>query len=134
MTTEVLSQLREKAKKECALSSLKIAEWLNCKSDLAGVGAAAAKSRHDAFSEVLRWIDETEASPEYARMVKMRDHLKKTWSPPLKGPGHYVDAAQTAIMQAMAYVMGKEFLGELTPEQQAAIDQGYEIYRKVLGE
>jgi hypothetical protein len=63
----------------------------------------------------------------------LRDQVLKTWSPPLIAGGERpADIAQTAVMQTLAFVFGKEFLGELTHAQQTAIDQGVELMERVL--
>jgi hypothetical protein len=68
-----------------------------------------------------------------SRAAALRDQVLKTWDPPLKiGCERPADIAQTAVMQTIAFICGKEFFGELTHAQQAAIDQGYELMERVL--
>jgi hypothetical protein len=68
-----------------------------------------------------------------ARALRLADHVMKTWNPPLKGAGGLADVSQTSVMQTIAYIMGPEFLPDLTENQQAAIDSGMELMRKVVG-
>lgn len=65
---------------------------------------------------------------------KLRDHIKAQWEPPLKGLGPVHTIVQTAIMQTLAWTHGKEFIGDMTPNQETAIDQGLAEYQKFFGE
>lgn len=72
---------------------------------------------------------------ERARAAKLRDQVLKTWNPPLKAGGESpADIAQTSTMVALAFVFGREFMGELSPNQAAAVDSGAGLMRDVLGE
>lgn len=61
------------------------------------------------------------------RAALLRDQVKLTWNPPLRGRGVDADVAQTAVMQAMGFIMGKDFLGELTDVQSIVVTQGIEM-------
>lgn len=60
--------------------------------------------------------------------------IMKTWDPPkLTGAERPADIAQTSIMLAIAYIMGRDFISdELTDNQQAAIDSGLELLHSEL--
>jgi len=62
----------------------------------------------------------------------LRDQIKRTWNPPRLGPGQPADVAQTSVMQTLAFVMGREFLGELTESQEDAVRQGLRLLNQVL--
>ncbi len=68
-----------------------------------------------------------------ARAALLRDQVMKTWNPPSYGSGTTADIAQTATMQAIAWVFGRSFLGELTAIQDRAISLGLEIFSEALG-
>ena len=108
----------------CALNKLTDSELYDKLSDF--------RSRIETDMEILK---DAGNYPEYDRIVRLRDQVKKTWSPPfVSGNERLADAAQTSTMLAIAYVMGPEFLGELTTAQQAAVDSGLKTMRTVLGE
>jgi hypothetical protein len=63
------------------------------------------------------------------RAAVLRDQVKKTWSPPiLFGGESTATIAQTSIMLSIAWVFGVEFLGDLTRNQQRAIDSGLVVF------
>ena len=67
------------------------------------------------------------------RAQLVRDQVMETWNPPTRaGESTMADVAQTAVMQTIAFIMGKESLGELTYEQELAIDQGLEMFEAEL--
>jgi hypothetical protein len=68
-----------------------------------------------------------------ARAALLRDRVMKTWNPPSYGFGTEADIAQTATMQAIAWVFGRSFLGELTAIQDRAIVLGLEINSEAIG-
>ena len=68
-----------------------------------------------------------------ARAALLRDQVMKTWNPPLYGLGTKADIAQTSTMQAIAWVFGRSFLGELTAIQDRAISLGLETFSEALG-
>lgn len=69
------------------------------------------------------------------RAELIRDQVMKTWSPPLAtGSECTADIAQTAVMQSLAFVMGREFIGEMTKNQSAAIDSGLDLFNRVIGQ
>ena len=67
-----------------------------------------------------------------ARAKGLRDQVLKIWNPPRIGMGTIYDVAQTAVMQTLAFVMGRQFLAGLTPVQQAVIDQGQELMEQTI--
>lgn len=74
--------------------------------------------------------------PERAieRATVLRDQVLKTWAPPRQaGQESPADIAQTAAMQGLAWVFGADFLGTLTENQQAAIDQGLALMEREFG-
>jgi len=67
------------------------------------------------------------------RAELLRDQILKTWSPPLKSGGESSGVvAQTSVMLTIAFLLGKDFLGQLTEVQQRAIDSGLELFEEVL--
>lgn len=66
------------------------------------------------------------------RAEQLRDQVLKTWAPPLVGRGCDAAIAQTSVMQTLAWVYGREFFIGLTLEQHLAIENGLEMFRKVL--
>lgn len=68
-----------------------------------------------------------------ANGITIRDQVMKTWSPPLMGMGRPADVAQTSVMQTLAWVFGKPFLGPLTENQEQAIDKGLDLMKRELG-
>ncbi len=68
-----------------------------------------------------------------ARAALLRDQVMKIWNPPSYGLGTTADIAQTATMQAFAWVFGRSFLGELTATQDRAIFLGLETFSEALG-
>ena len=70
---------------------------------------------------------------EEGRARKLRDMVKETWDPPFGGRGSDADIAQTCVMQSLAWVFGKEFVGDLGVAQEIAIDQGIEMFQRELG-
>lgn len=70
------------------------------------------------------------------RAERLVGQVMKTWEPPkLTGAERPADIAQTSVMIAIAYIMGREFMpSELTDNQRAAIDSGLELFNQVIGE
>lgn len=66
------------------------------------------------------------------RAARLRDMVMKTWDPPERGMGRPADVAQTATMQTLAWVMGREFLPKLTATQDKTITASLEMMEKVL--
>lgn len=65
--------------------------------------------------------------------IFLRDQVLKTWSPPLKsGNETKAQIAQTAVMQTMAFIFGKDFFEHLTDNQEKAIDEGLLVMNEVL--
>ena len=63
----------------------------------------------------------------------LRDQVKKTWTPPLlHHNASQADCAQTAVMGTIAWVFGKEFLGELTSNQNVVIEQMIDMLKDEL--
>ena len=76
---------------------------------------------------------ENELARLYDRAARLRDQVLKTWAPPRKAGREFkADIAQTATMQTIAFIMGREVLVGLTENQQAAIDEGLELMNRVL--
>lgn len=75
-------------------------------------------------------------SNEAERAKQLMEQVMKTWSPPLHhGNERPADYAQTSMMLAIAYIMGREFMPtELTENQRAAIDSGLEVLNRVFGD
>lgn len=68
---------------------------------------------------------------ERARIL--RDQVMKTWNPPMRAEDTIlVTAVQTATMQTLAFIFGKDICGGLTPPQQTSIDQGTDLLERVL--
>lgn len=66
------------------------------------------------------------------RAARLRDQVMKTWDPPERGMASLADIAQTATMQVLAWVMGREFLPNLTQTQDKAITASLEMLERVL--
>lgn len=67
------------------------------------------------------------------RARKLMQQVMKTWNPPATGFGRPADVAQTAVMQTIAFVMGRDFLpNNMTANQTAAIDEGLKLMDQVL--
>lgn len=68
------------------------------------------------------------------RAKSLMGQVMKTWDPPrIAGTERAVDIAQTSVMLAISYIMGREFLpDELTVNQRAAIDAGLTLFNKVI--
>lgn len=68
------------------------------------------------------------------RAERLRDQVMKTWEPPLlAGDERPADIAQTSVMIAVAYIMGREFMPpDLTDNQWAAIDSGLRLMQRAL--
>lgn len=67
------------------------------------------------------------------RAAKLRDQVMQTWSPPSKhGQESEADIAQTATMLSLAFVFGRNFLGSLTDNQEAAVTSGLQLFEKVV--
>ena len=67
------------------------------------------------------------------RARRLRDKVKKTWNPPrITGSETSCQIAQTVTMLILAFVFGKEFLGDLSEVQDAVIDEGLEVLEEVL--
>lgn len=61
----------------------------------------------------------------FTKAAALRDQVKKTWNPPLTtGTESLADAAQTSVMLTIVFLLSKDFLGPLTPNQESAIDSG----------
>jgi hypothetical protein len=78
----------------------------------------------------------TEKIAEVAdRAKRLMEQVMKTWNPPRTfGSESPADIAQTSLMIAMAYIMGREFMpAELTVNQREAIDSGLKLLNQVLG-
>ena len=69
---------------------------------------------------------------ELKKAELLRDQVMKTWSPPRMGSGGPAAIAQTSVMQTLAWVFGKPFLGTMTPPQERAIDLGIELMAREL--
>ena len=70
------------------------------------------------------------------RAGQLRDRVMQTWSPPRGfGSEKPADIAQTAVMQAIAYIMGPEFLGDnLTENQRLAIEASTLLFQAAFQE
>lgn len=66
------------------------------------------------------------------RAEMLRDQVKKTWNPPLEGLSDSGTNAQTSTILTLAYVFGKDFIGELTVSQRAAVYSGCEVFESLL--
>ena len=69
---------------------------------------------------------------ELKKAELLRDQVMKTWSPPRLGMGRPADVAQTSMMLGLAWVFGKSFFGDLTENQNEAIDSGLELMSREL--
>ena len=68
-----------------------------------------------------------------ARAELLRDQVIKTWDPPREaGNQSTADVAQTAAMQTLAWLLGRDWLPDLTENQQAAIDTGLALLEREL--
>lgn len=72
------------------------------------------------------------------RAKRLMDQVMKTWSPP-RFSGDEAEqpavVAQTTVMIAIAYIMGREFMpNELTENQRAAIDSGLKLIKQTIGD
>lgn len=67
------------------------------------------------------------------RAEKLVRQILKTWNPPATGMGVPADVAQAAAMQTVAFIMGRDFLKELTPNQASAVDDGLKLITETLG-
>lgn len=108
-------------------------EWValhqQCQGDLTGFPFEEVFNKF--MDVVVRTMTDFDA--EASRAVALRDQVLKTWDPPYLGQNSKPeDIAQTATMQTLAYVFGKEFLPVLTPVQEVAIDSGVALLTKVL--
>ena len=64
------------------------------------------------------------------RADTLRAKVMQTWEPPCKfGNEPLACIAQTATMQTIAWIMGPEFMGKLSRDQQKAIDSGMLLFR-----
>lgn len=68
------------------------------------------------------------------RAKRLMDQVMETWDPPATTGGERkADIAQTAVMLAIAYIMGRDFMPtELSDNQRAAIDDGLKLMVKEL--
>lgn len=68
------------------------------------------------------------------RAKRLMDQVMETWDPPATTGGERkADIAQTAVMLAIAHIMGREFMPtELSDNQRAAIDSGLKLMVKEL--
>lgn len=68
------------------------------------------------------------------RASLLRDQVMKTWAPPKRAGGEdAATIAQTAVMHAIAFVMGPEFMpDDMTPNQKLAIDSGMLMFNRVF--
>lgn len=66
------------------------------------------------------------------RAAILRDQVMKTWNPPLEGLGSPAAVAQTSVMQTLAWVFGKEYLGALNFAQNRVIDEGLALFAKTF--
>lgn len=68
------------------------------------------------------------------RARRLMEQVMETWDPPATTGGERkADIAQTAVMLAIAYIMGREFItAELSDNQRAAIDSGLKLIVKEL--
>lgn len=66
------------------------------------------------------------------RAELLRDQVKLTWSPPQHGIGQPADLVQTAVMQTLAWVLGRPFLGDLTDAQETAVADGLKLMEATL--
>ena len=70
-----------------------------------------------------------------SRAQRLMDKVMGTWSPPLAGSADEACIAQTSVMLAIAYIMGKEFLPcDLTDNQRSAIDEGLSTLNELIEE
>ena len=70
------------------------------------------------------------------RAGQLRDRVMQSWTPPSRFyECETADIAQTAAMQAIAYIMGPAFLGEnLTKNQQSAINESTLVFQSAFQE
>lgn len=67
------------------------------------------------------------------RAQRLMDQVMKTWNPPLTGSGADGDLVQTAVMIAIAYIFGSEFMPpNMTRSQEAALYSGLAVMHKTL--
>ena len=68
------------------------------------------------------------------RAKRLMDQVMKTWEPPrLAGGERPADIAQTTMMLAIAYLMGRDFLQEgLSDNQRRAIYSGLDLLHHTL--
>ena len=69
------------------------------------------------------------------RAKRLMDQVMKTWSPPRESNGSesLEVVAQTSVILAIAYIMGREFMpSELSENQRAAIDSGLVVLQDAL--
>ena len=69
---------------------------------------------------------------ERVKAKKIIMQVKKTWNPPRRVSGTPVDQSQTTAMITIAYVFGIEILGDLTPNQYAAVASGLKFFNDHL--
>lgn len=69
-----------------------------------------------------------------ARAAALRDQVKTHWNPPRdQKDATLADCVGTSVMQTLAWVCGRDFLGELTESQQAALDSGLVVFERHFG-
>lgn len=79
----------------------------------------------------IRDQDSAEDASAKDRAKQLMNAVMLTWDPPRSFGGEsYADVAQTATMLAIAYIMGQEFLPELTENQKIAVDGGLDLLHK----
>lgn len=69
------------------------------------------------------------------RAALLMNQIMLTWRPPFHAGGETkAEIAQTCAMQAIAYIMGRDFMPDrMSLNQRAAIDQGIALFEKELG-
>lgn len=67
---------------------------------------------------------------EKQRAARLREKIKKTWSPPETGFGRNADIAQSSVMISLAFIFGKDFLGPLSTNQENAVNGGLDSFNK----
>ena len=81
-----------------------------------------------------QWANQDNCTPA-DRAKRLMDQVMKTWSPPRESNGleSLEVVAQTSVILAIAYVMGREFMPtELSENQRAAIDSGLVVLQDAL--